>query len=102
MDPVSKAILGVYLGSLGLLGALGGSEAVAQGLEQGTVPPSAVALASPVGTMVVDLGNLTMPGAMVVCTVLVLRHLAANPWRPTVVLEHRYPDAAPTPRLVRD
>lgn len=97
MDPVSKAILGAYFGGLGVLGALGGSAALAQGLEQGTA-----AIASPVGTMVVDLGNLTMPGAMVVCTVLVLRHLAANPWRPTVVLEHRYPDAAPTPRLVRD
>ena len=80
--PASKVIAMGYLGSLSVLALFGGfvawaqaqGEALPAGLTTAlAVPASEVAVATPLGPVMLDLGNLTMPGALVVCTWLVLK-----------------------------
>jgi hypothetical protein len=69
MDPFSKVVLGAYLGGLGILGLWGGGLAWAQETALAGVAEATIAGAP----LTLDLGNLTGPGAMVVCFWLLLR-----------------------------
>lgn len=72
MDPTSKIILGTYTAGLAAYGLWGGAEAIAQ---DGGIPSSFVSSVPGVGPTVFDLGNLTTPSALVVCTFMLLRFL---------------------------
>lgn len=60
-------LAGGYIFLLGVLAVWGGYEAVAQGLE---MPASTVLPSTPMGPVTFDLGNLTLPGALVVIAYL--------------------------------
>ena len=103
MDPISKSLVGLYLGSMGILGWAGGSAAVAQGMEAGTLPPSHVSMDMAGVPMSFDLGNITAPSAIVLCVILVLQYLKSRPaGGPTLVIEHRIVETPPGVRLVRE
>jgi hypothetical protein len=103
MDSTGR-VLGVsYLAGLSGLGLVGGQAAMAQAIEDGTVPAAAVAIQTAAGPVMLSLDGLTMPGALVVSVILILRAAERRgPWRPTVVLEHRYPDERKGLRVVDD
>lgn len=60
-------LVAAYMGVLAFLAMWGGVDAVAQAV---TVPSSTVVPPSPVGPVMFDLGNLTLPGACVVIAYL--------------------------------
>jgi hypothetical protein len=103
MDAGGRVLSVAYLAGLAALGACGGSVAFAQSVESGDPIAAAVAIQTAAGPVMLSLDGLTMPGALVVSVILVLRSVEKRgPWRPTVVLEHRYPDERKGLRVVDD
>jgi len=106
VDRLGKFIVGIYLGVLVGLG-VHSLEATAQGespihpagetvMLQPAPPPaptassSQIAIATPMGPTVLDMGNLTVPGALVIVAWMFLRHLKeGGGWKPTITVEAR-------------